>query len=193
MQTEISDQKQSLRKQLNTDLSSYSSEKLTQWAYSVQKKVLDSDIFASSQNIGLYQSAFHELETKLLFEESKGIGKKLAYPKIEDEKGPLVFFWVDTQDQLQKSKWGVFEPDEKRGAQKASMDEIDLLIIPGLAFDRSGFRLGRGKGFYDRTLKNFLGQRLGLAYSFQLFSQIPHETWDEKVNWLATEKEWICV
>lgn len=191
MLNSVSTQKQSLRKALSQQFKSYSSLQLNQWALLAQEQVLRSEVFIKAQSIGLYQSVFQEVQTDIIFEKSHH--KKYAYPKVNDKEGPLSFFWVETKQQFKKSKWGILEPDENMGARKAAMDDIDLMIIPGLAFDRSGFRLGRGKGFYDKTLKQFSGQRVGLAYSFQVLDQLPHEEWDEKVNWLVTETEWLKV
>lgn len=161
--------------------------------FSIQSQVLASDLFNRSQTIALYFSHHQEVSTQLLFKDSQSKGKKIAYPRVVEENSPLAFYWVNSEGEFSTSKWGLQEPDEKLGAQRASLSEIDLLVMPGVAFDRCGYRLGRGKGFYDRTLNGFLGQRLGLAYSFQLLSQLPHDAWDEKVGWIATENEWIRV
>ncbi len=177
---------------MNAQLLHCSQENLKQWNISIQKNVLDSEPFFNSKNIAFYYPFANEVEIHLLFEKSKNLKKQTAFPKVEKEGEALAFFWVDTLGQLQKSKWGILEPDESRGAQRVSLEEIDLMFVPALAFDRLGYRLGRGKGFYDRSLKGFLGQRLGLAYSFQILKHLPHDTWDERVSWIATENEWIC-
>lgn len=193
MQSDTFLQKKSLREQLNTQLDTCSQENLEQWGQSIQKRVLASDLFLNAKSIALYQAFIHEVGTELLFEQSRNSGKKIAFPKVEQEGSALTFFWVNALDQLQKSKWGILEPDESLGAQRASLNEIDLMLLPALAFDSLGYRLGRGKGFYDRTLKGFLGQRLGLAYSFQILQHLPQDAWDERVSWIATENEWLCI
>jgi 5-formyltetrahydrofolate cyclo-ligase len=63
------------------------------------------------------------------------------------------------------------------------------MVVPGLAFDRKGGRIGRGKGFYDRSLKIFSGVKLGVAYAFQVIESVPRAVWDESVQYLATEGE----
>ena len=157
----------------------------------VQETLCNSSLFSTSESVALYYPFSFEVSTHFLFDESKKRGKKIAYPKVKIKQNYLNFFWVEDQEQLSISSMGMREPDERLGASEARLEEIDLMVIPGLAFDRKGNRLGQGKGYYDRTLKSYLGQRLGLAFSFQLLDQIPHEAWDEKVAWLATEKEWI--
>lgn len=193
MQEEIVHQKQALRNQLQSKLNTYSVETLKKWSQSIQEKVLASDLFAHSKRIALYSSHLKEVETQILFKEALKEGKEVAYPKAEESQDVLSFFWIKEEGQLRPSKWGIPEPDEKWGARAASVDDIELLVVPGLAFDRKGYRLGRGKAFYDRTLKGFLGQRLGLAYSFQVLDELPHEAWDQRMHGLVSEREWIRI
>jgi len=162
---------------------------LQEWSRCIQERVLASDLFCHARAVALYHSFDEEVGTQFLFDHCLATGKKVAFPQISDPKGPLHFFWVNHPSQLIPSKFGIAVPDETQG--QAKLEEMDLMILPGLAFDREGGRLGRGKGHYDRTLKGFLGQRLGLAYSFQILDELPREAWDEKVNWLASEDEWI--
>ncbi len=188
MQSDICQLKETLRNQIRDHLKGFSleSEKI---AEKVQKLVLASKLFKDAKTIALYHPIQNEVQTGMIFEQAKLSHKKVAYPKIKKEGEALHFYWVHSFDQFSKNQKGLREPDEKLGAQKFPLSELELMLIPGLAFDREGWRLGRGKGFYDRTLKNFEGQRLGLGYSFQVLSHIPHEFWDEKLNWLATENE----
>lgn len=70
-------------------------------------------------------------------------------------------------------------------------NEIDLIIVPGVAFDRQRNRLGRGKGFYDRLLSTLNVPKIGISYDFQLKDQIPVEPFDRKMDLIITEKEII--
>ena len=63
---------------------------------------------------------------------------------------------------------------------------MDLTLIPGLAFDSRGWRLGRGKGFYDRLLAKLDGVRFGVAFNHQWLESVPHETLDQKMDWIIT-------
>ncbi len=191
MQTDTALHKQSLRSHQLLQLKSFDSKQRELCNQFAQQAVCNSSLFSTSQSLALYHSFSFEVSTQFLFDESKRQGKKIAYPKVKEKQDALSFFWVEDQKQFSTSSMGIREPDEKLGASEAKLEEIDLMVIPGLAFDRQGNRLGRGEGYYDRTLKTYLGQRLGLAFSFQLLDQIPHEAWDEKVAWIATEKEWI--
>ena len=81
-------------------------------------------------------------------------------------------------------KFGVSEPTA--GCEQIPLAQIDLVLVPGVAFDAHGNRLGRGRGFYDRILKQIQGVKCGVGYDFQLLESIPSETHDAKVNFIAT-------
>jgi 5-formyltetrahydrofolate cyclo-ligase len=81
-------------------------------------------------------------------------------------------------------KFGVSEPVPECGA--VPLNRFDLVLVPGMAFDLSGNRLGRGKGFYDRILSETSGVKCGVAYDFQLLETIPTEAHDARVNFIFT-------
>ena len=81
-------------------------------------------------------------------------------------------------------KFGVSEPSPE--CETVPLSQFDLVLVPGMAFDLSGNRLGRGKGFYDRILSEASGVKCGVAYDFQLQETIPTEAHDAKVNFIFT-------
>lgn len=81
-------------------------------------------------------------------------------------------------------KFGISEPFDS--CEEIPLDRFDLVLVPGMAFDLSGNRLGRGRGFYDRILAAASGIKCGVAYDFQLVDQIPTEPHDAKVNFIFT-------
>jgi 5-formyltetrahydrofolate cyclo-ligase len=154
---------------------------------------MDSSPFQRARSLALYHPYQNEVRTQDLFQEARKVGKKVAYPYAEANEMPLKFFWIDSLAQLTPSPWGPLGPDLQNNAMPALFDSIDLMVVPGLAFDRRGGRLGRGKGFYDRTLKSFSGVSLGVAYAFQVIESVPRASWDEPVQYLATEGELFSV
>jgi 5-formyltetrahydrofolate cyclo-ligase len=165
---------------------------IERWGNEIQHRLADSEIFQKASSIAIYASYRNEVNTQFLFEQAKQKRKRIAYPKVEDAKGELIFYWVDSESDLVVSKWGPLAPDSSR-LERAPLASIDLMIIPGIAFDLQGGRLGRGKGFYDRTLQKFSGIRMGIAYAFQVLEQLPHQPWDEPVQWLATEDQLLVL
>jgi 5-formyltetrahydrofolate cyclo-ligase len=90
--------------------------------------------------------------------------------------------------ELKKGRFGIPEPEQPVWA---APDEIRLILVPAIAFDRAGGRLGRGGGFYDRLLPLYSAQRLGIGFSFQLLDAVPSEEHDIRMNALLTEKEFL--
>lgn len=84
----------------------------------------------------------------------------------------------------------MFEPKEHE-TDAVSKEEIDLVIVPGLLYNRAGYRVGFGGGYYDRFLKDYRGYTISLAFSFQLIDHLPHEEYDIPVGKMITEKEII--
>lgn len=80
--------------------------------------------------------------------------------------------------------YGIREPVSPR---LIPLNEIDIITVPGIAFDHTGNRLGRGGGFYDRMLSGFKGSRIAVAFDFQMYDQIPIEPHDKPVNTVITE------
>ena len=90
----------------------------------------------------------------------------------------------DLETDIVTGKFGISEPLDN--CEEIPLDHFDLVLVPGVAFDLNGNRLGRGKGFYDRILSMASGIKCGVAYDFQLLEQIPTESHDAKVNFIFT-------
>lgn len=114
-----------------------------------------------------------------------------AYPKIVGSR--IEFYRVTDKDQLEKGPFGILEPiaDENR---KVKLSDVQAVLIPGVAFDLNGTRLGRGKGHYDRVL-SLMPQalRIGVGFSCQLsFKPLPQEDHDQKMHFIVTEELIWC-
>ncbi len=107
-----------------------------------------------------------------------------CYPVI---KGSVLEFYKP-QGRWVTNSFLISEPEEKT-SQKILLNKISGVLVPGLAFDRQGHRLGWGKAFYDRTLKNFSGIKVGIAYSVQITSLLPFDDYDVSMDYVVTEKE----
>ena len=151
-----------------------------------QLQVVEQEWFVASKLIALYSPIRNEVETQLICNEALASGKRVAYPRIDG--GCMVFIEVAAQHDLNLGAFGVLEP---RGTVVVPVDLIDVIIVPGVAFDRNGFRIGFGKGYYDRALENRpLSCRLaGLAYAFQVEDCIPNELHDVRLDELVTDQE----
>ena len=113
-------------------------------------------------------------------------GKLVAFPKVV---GKEIFpVMVNSLKELFPGKFGVREPSLEFDR---ILTGIDVAFIPGLAFDRYGFRIGYGGGYYDRFLNSFpVKVKVGVCFSFQLFEKVPHDPFDVPVDYITTEKFW---
>jgi 5-formyltetrahydrofolate cyclo-ligase len=120
-----------------------------------------------------------------LIQDSLESGKKLYLPRYEPESGTYMPALIqDLKHDLVPGQFGILEPNPKCSIVITS--HMDLTLVPGLAFDKHGWRLGRGKGFYDRVLAGLGGVRFGIAFHHQWLESVPHETLDQKMDWIIT-------
>ena len=143
--------------------------------------------FDKAKGIGAFASTPSEINTYSILEGSLELGKKLYLPKVVKDKNLFHFYPVQNFKTLTKGPFGILEPS---GNSPADWEEIDLILVPGLAFDLTGNRLGFGKGYYDRVLPLLKKSALtiGLCYSFQIVDKIPTEPHDVPLKAVLSEK-----
>lgn len=149
---------------------------------------LNTEMFKSCSEIFLYHNSGTEVSTAEILKESLRLGKKVAYPKCTDKNGNMEFYYVNSDSELFEGMYGIYEP-QSREEQKAVPTDNSLLIVPGLAFDMCGYRLGYGKGYYDRYLSAHPCKAIGIAFSECLCKELPHGIYDFKINCLITDKK----
>lgn len=111
--------------------------------------------------------------------------RRWAFPKLSDDG--IEFYSFKQEPRWQTSRHGFMEPDLS-ACQQEPIENIEVVCVPGLAFDRDGTRLGRGGGHYDRALENFKGTKVGVAYSAQISNEpLPKESFDVAMNYVVTE------
>jgi 5-formyltetrahydrofolate cyclo-ligase len=108
-------------------------------------------------------------------------GKRIALPRVEGDD--LKFHWVAGRAELQPGRFGILEPAAEA---PAAGDDFDLILVPGMAFDLRGGRLGRGRGFYDRFLRTALGLRVGVCFEDQIVDDVPSEAHDLRMDFVIT-------
>ncbi len=114
-------------------------------------------------------------------------GKKIWLPRID--RANLVWHKVDKEKltKLKENNWGILEPLPDWEPQRSDAPCGSICIVPGIAFDRCGNRIGRGKGYFDRFLKNSRSYTIGVCFTFQLFHLCPREIWDVRMDRVITE------
>lgn len=139
-------------------------------------------------------SAFHSFGTEIstfeLFDKLVAEGWVTALPVVIAKNTPLVFRQWAPGETLVLGRWDIRVPPEA-----APVVLPDVLLVPLLAFDRKGYRLGYGGGFYDRTLEKLRGLKkvtaIGIAYAGQEVDAVPRDDFDQRLDWIMTEKETI--
>lgn len=145
----------------------------------VFQKVEELPEFINAKSVLLYWSLPDELPTHNFIEKWCKT-KQILLPMVKEDK-MLIKPFVSTQD-LHKSDMGIWEP----ATQNEYLKHIDIVLVPGIAFDKSKNRLGRGKGYYDRYFTNKNVTKVGICYDFQLLENVPTESYDVKMDIIIT-------
>ncbi len=134
--------------------------------------------------LALYSAIHNEVLTDTVARQALEVGKTLVYPRIKGED--LEFVEIQALEELASGAYGVLEP---QGNRSVAAEELDLVVVPGVAFDEVGHRLGYGRGFYDRALSACRTDctKVGFAYDSQLLAGLPCAEYDQKLSVLITE------
>jgi 5-formyltetrahydrofolate cyclo-ligase len=182
--------KQDVRKQILEWRSGLPETVRRQYGEAAARRVIALEAFCRARTIGLYSPVRGEVPTAAIFAAAVSCGKRVAYPRVCGED--MEFVTVTSLEDLQRGSFGVAEPI---GKNTVAVSELDLLIMPGVAFSLSGWRLGYGKGYYDRLLSREkpAGLRAGLCYEGQLVPALFGEAHDVPVQLIVTEARVVFV
>ncbi len=135
----------------------------------------------------LYVSKPIEVNTLPIIERALRDRKRVAVPRCRTDTVDMDFYFIRSLDDLEPASFGVLEPVPDR-CEPVTDFSSGLCIVPGLCFDSQGFRLGYGKGYYDRFLSRYGGATVGLCYSNCTQWRLPHGRYDRPVDLLITDK-----
>jgi len=179
-------EKSLLRKRFCQIRNSLSPKELSSLSARIKQNLFDSEEFKSANSILFYASFRSEVETLPVIEET--LGKKRCFlPKVSADE--LKVFEIQSFSELKSGYYGILEPITE---VEAKLSQIELIIIPGLAFSKDGGRLGYGRGFYDRLLAKTSSLKVSLCFSCQLTDEIPINQRDQRVDRIITENGVIC-
>jgi 5-formyltetrahydrofolate cyclo-ligase len=148
--------------------------------------------YAAARAMHCYLPMRSEVDTRSLIAGALAQGKGVVVPVVVRGANELAHAWLDTlaADALEPGSFGTWNP---RQAREAAPGAWDLVIVPLLAFDRRGYRLGYGKGFYDRLLAAYPVPTIGVAFAAQELDALPAEAHDVRLEWIITEQETIHI
>lgn len=149
-------------------------------------QMIDSRYFQQAETVLCFVSTAIEIDTHRLIRYSLRHGKQVAVPRCLNDKGMMKFFRIRSMEDLETGKFSLLEPNSECPPVCSFQDSI--CIVPGFSFDPEGFRLGYGKGYYDRFLSRYTGIKIGICYNKCVAPKLPHGRYDVPVNYLFTEK-----
>lgn len=186
--------KKTLRKEILTIRRGLSAESLRLESIKITEFLCAWPIFTKAETIMMFLSMPDEVETTALLEAALRAGKKVCIPLIGETQGQMQAVWLRSLTDLVIGKFGIKTVSIEK-IQLVDPESIELILVPGVAFDAFGRRLGMGAGYYDRFLVKARQATLaGLALDCQLVENVPCEEYDQPVNYIATAEGIIdCV
>ncbi len=181
-------EKSALRKQILLLRKKLSAEEITILSDKINKRLISLDVFGESKTIALYVPIKNEVDVRPLF---KCEGKRFVFPRVENGTKKLSFYEAKNMDDFEKGSFNIPEP--KTSLPKIEIENIDLFIVPGVAFSEKCERIGYGGGFYDSTLKykDSNSYTLGVAFDFQIVEEGFSEPFDERLDAVVTPERII--
>jgi 5-formyltetrahydrofolate cyclo-ligase len=185
----VQEEKKTVRNRLRAKLKLISVEHREQASQRAGALLKDQIIWHKAGSVLFYAALNDEIDLGALLREAMREGKTVALPRFISEKNSYAPCRLGDADELCSGKFGVIEPHPDSPVHP--LNQLDLVLVPGVGFDVSGRRLGRGRGFYDRLLANIRGLKIGVGFDEQIESAIPSEPHDVRLDFLLTPTRWI--
>lgn len=150
----------------------------------ISEHILALSAYTSAGRILCYTSFKNEVETRGLIRQALSSGKEIYLPVVRNATRMDAVRLYTPDDAMKKSKFGVWEPV---GDEILPPDKLDFVLVPGVGFDKKGTRIGYGAGYYDRFLRQTQCVTVGMAFELQMVNEIPRESHDIRMNYVATE------
>ncbi len=181
--------KSALRKSFLTRRSEVSPVQKRLAEQALAKRLLESPLYKDADILLFYAAARGELALDLILRQAFAEGKAVGFPRCLDKSGRMLFYEVSSALQLSSGMYGILEPDEKCPVLDTFTGR-SVCLTPGLAFDPNGFRLGYGKGYYDRFLSGFAGTPVGVCLErfFLQKQEWEYDRYDKAVGAVLTER-----
>jgi len=189
MSSQLVESKRRLRQQmsqLRKDVAAADSARAGQAAAGT---LMDLELVRRAERIALYAALPYEIPTRPLFDAVVEKNGAALLPRTADPLG-LAFFAVARWEDLRPGTFGVLEP--RNDGTAVRLMPGDLVVVPGVAFDEDGYRLGHGKGYYDRAFAAELGDAptlVGFGYEFQIVDAVPHDHRDRQMDAIVTDRK----
>ena len=184
--------KASLRRSAKQSRARVSARERAAWSAAIMGRLVALDRWRAAGTVALYAPVAGEADVIPLVEKARASGKRVVFPRANTATRSLDFFEVCSASELRPGAYGVPEPPVVE-AKRIPAGQIDLLVLPGLAFDLEGRRLGFGGGYYDRLLGSSPRPAIGVAFEIQIHAALPGEDHDRGVDVVVTEARSIAL
>ncbi|MBE6636945.1 MAG: 5-formyltetrahydrofolate cyclo-ligase [Ruminococcaceae bacterium] len=144
--------------------------------------------FRFAEVLLLYAPIQGEPSLLAVCETAQKLGKAIAFPKCDPETNTMQYHLVPSIEALRVGAYGILEPEEQADIYHPHPDKHDICVVPAVCYDRNGYRIGYGKGYYDRYLSGFGGTTVGLTMHEFLLPTLPRGRFDRSVDLVITEK-----
>lgn len=193
MQTRPIKNKKTQRKFFLSQRRALPPDKRRQYSGQIMRNVIDCAEYKKAKVCFLFASMPDEVQTKELISDALRAGKRVCLPYITDKKrGLMEAAEFSSLEELVVGAYGILSVDENN-LRFVNPQDIDFILVPGVSFDRQGYRLGMGGGFYDRFLAKTKAYQAAVIYGCQLADEVVKDDYDAKVDAVFTEKEIIIL
>ena len=172
--------KHKIRKHIKQKLEAYSPLEKSRKSGIIRNRLFNEEEFKKAKVVMFYVSLKDEVNTLSMIDETVEMGKRVCVPVIlKDEKRLIAGEIKDRERDLEKQHFGIYQPIIGH-VREVPLEDIDLVVVPGIAFDKNNVRLGRGHGYYDRFLCGLSKKTktIGLAFDFQVLEYLPKDSHD---------------
>jgi len=185
--------KDRLRRDAAARVRAVAPEQRLRWDRAIQRRLLAAEWFHEARTVQCYLSLPEEVSTELVARAVLGGGKRLTAPVVRAETRELFFARIEDYDRGLRAGYGGIREPAGPPYQMVPPEEIDLFVVPGMAYDAQGHRLGRGLGYYDRCLAGVKGRAVicAPAYELQIVDRVPAARHDVPVDVIVTETRTI--
>lgn len=153
--------------------------------------LINCDVYKKAGTVLFYAALDDEINIDKCIEDALTSGKNVALPACLDKTGNMKYYFINSLTDLKTGFFGLREPDTEM-CQEVTDFTGSICIVPAIAFDKQGYRLGYGKGYYDRFLQNFSFISVGLCYNELVKDSLPIGEYDIPVNYIITQNGIIC-
>jgi len=181
-----------LRAQMLALRNSKPASELDQLSSEITARLLELPTVKEARTISTYLNIGSEVRTRGFVEWALWNGKRIIVPVVDRANKRLIFSEFKAPEELERGDYGIPEP-KREFRRPVALEQADVILVPGVAWDLRGFRIGYGAGYYDRSVNALRTHvaTVGLAYDFQCVSNVPRSRYDRRVDRIVTESRII--